>query len=288
MTRLRPFFEAVQAHYDLSDDFYSLFLDPSMTYSCAYFLRDDMSLEEAQMAKIDLALGKCDLRPGMRLLDIGCGWGSTARRAASKFQARVIGLTLSPRQRAHAAASLAAVPEAAGCEIRLQGWEEFQEPVDRIVSIGAFEHFRKERYAAFFDRARAILPADGRMLLHSIVQTDLKSLRGAGVAITHEDVQFAKFIREEIFPGGQLCTPQVILDHAARAGFRVTQTQSLRMHYARTLDIWAENLRNSWTRAIEVTTLEVCERYRRYLTGCAAYFRSGHNDVMQFTCVCAA
>jgi cyclopropane-fatty-acyl-phospholipid synthase len=287
MTRLRPFFEPVQAHYDLSDAFYSLFLDASMTYSCAYFERDDMSLEEAQMAKIDLALSKCDLRPGMRLLDVGCGWGSTARRAALKFRAKVIGLTLSRHQRDRAAASLAALPEAAGCEIRLQGWEDFEEHVDRIVSIGAFEHFRKERYAAFFDRARAILPDDGRMLLHSIVQTDSATLRRSGVAITHDDVRFAKFIREEIFPGGQLCTPQVILDHAERAGFRVTQTQSLRMHYARTLDIWAANLRASWRRAAAVTSTEVCERYLRYLTGCARYFRSGHNDVMQFTCVCA-
>jgi cyclopropane-fatty-acyl-phospholipid synthase len=292
MTQSRPFFEQVQAHYDLSDDFFALFLDPSMTYSCAYFERKDMTLEEAQMAKIDLALGKCDVRPDMRLLDIGCGWGSTARRAAERFGVNVVGLTLSHHQHEHALRSLESLPGGAAdrIEFRLQGWEEFDEPVDRIVSIGAFEHFRKERYAEFFARCRAILPDDGggRMLLHTIVQTDWDALRRAGIAVTHEDVLFAKFIREKIFPGGQLCTPQIVIDHAERAGFRVVQTQSLRPHYARTLDMWAANLRAARRQATGLTSPEVYEMYMKYLTGCASYFRSGHDDVIQFTCACAA
>src|SRR5262245_21049352 len=129
---LQPFYQNVQAHYDLCDDFFGLFLDPSWTYSCAYFERDSMTLEEAQLAKIDLALGKCDLHlstPRLKLLDIGCGWGATALRAAQKHGVDVIGLTLSRNQferasqRAH---SLAAQnPDAGRIEIRLQGWEEF-------------------------------------------------------------------------------------------------------------------------------------------------------------------
>lgn len=287
----RPFFEQVQAHYDLSDEFFALFLDPSMTYSCAYFQREDMTLEEAQTAKIDLALGKCDLHPGMRLLDIGCGWGATARRAAQRHSAHVIGLTLSHKQFEHDVRSLAALSNDAAerIDFRLQGWEEFDEPVDRIVSIGAFEHFRPERYVQFFDRCRAILSDDGgRMLLHTIVQTDWDALRRGRIAVTHEDVLFAKFIRERIFPGGRLCTPQIVVDHAQRAGFKVIQTQSLRLHYARTLDIWAANLRAARPHAISLTSLEIFEMYMKYLTGCANYFRSGHNDVIQFTCACAA
>lgn len=99
--RLRPHFADVQAHYDLSDDFFGLFLDPSQTYSCAYFERDDMTLEEAQLAKIDLALGKLQLEPGMTLLDVGCGWGATIKRALENYDVNVIGLTLSKNQKAH-------------------------------------------------------------------------------------------------------------------------------------------------------------------------------------------
>src|SRR3978361_2078587 len=100
-TGLRPDFENVQAHYDLSDEFFSLFLDPTQTYSCAYFERDDMTLEEAQLAKVDLALGKLGLEPGMTLLAIGCGWGSTMLRAIEKYDVNVVGLTLSENQKAH-------------------------------------------------------------------------------------------------------------------------------------------------------------------------------------------
>src|SRR6201988_2849212 len=100
-TSLKPHFEDVQAHYDLSDDFFALFLDPSRTYSCAYFERDDMTLEEAQLAKVDLALGKLGLEPGMTLLDIGCGWGATLRRAVERYDVNVVGLTLSRNQAAH-------------------------------------------------------------------------------------------------------------------------------------------------------------------------------------------
>src|SRR5437763_4090384 len=104
--KLRPFYEQVRAHYDISDEFFALFLDPSRTYSCAYFARDDMTLEEAQRAKIDLTLGKLDLRPGARLLDVGCGWGALARRAAEQYGARVTGLTLSANQPAYVTRSL--------------------------------------------------------------------------------------------------------------------------------------------------------------------------------------
>jgi cyclopropane-fatty-acyl-phospholipid synthase len=150
---LQPFYDDVQAHYDLSDEFFRLFLDPTQTYSCAYFEREDMTLEEAQLAKIDLSLSKCDLRPGMRLLDVGCGWGATLRRAVEKYDVNVVGLTLSRNQYEHVSAMLNGLDTGRTTEVRLQGWEEFDEPVDRIVSIGAFEHFTAPRYDDFFARA---------------------------------------------------------------------------------------------------------------------------------------
>src|SRR6476646_3306175 len=147
---LQPHFEDVQAHYDLSDDFFALFLDPTRTYSCAYFERDDMTLEEAQIAKIDLALGKLGLEPGMTLLDIGCGWGATLRRAIERYDVNVVGLTLSRNQAAHVQKTFDELDSPRTKRVLLQGWEQFDEPVDRIVSIGAFEHFGHDRYDDFF------------------------------------------------------------------------------------------------------------------------------------------
>jgi cyclopropane-fatty-acyl-phospholipid synthase len=279
---LQPFFKQVQAHYDISNEFFALFLDPSMLYSCAYFDPPNISLEQAQIAKIDLSLGKCDLRAGQRLLDIGCGWGGTIRRAVENYGVRAVGLTLSANQFALLKSRLADLDDKV--EVRLQGWEEFDEPVDRIVSIGAFEHFREERFTEFFAKCHRILPADGRMLLHSIVKPSLAEIDAKGLEITHEDVLFNKFILKTIFPGGQLRPKDVILKYAEAGGFKVERAHSLNVNYARTLDAWAANLEAAHDKAVEITSQEVYDMYMRYLTGCACYFRSGHLDVIQFTC----
>ncbi|MET0996208.1 MAG: class I SAM-dependent methyltransferase, partial [Mycobacterium sp.] len=161
-TKMRPPFEDIQAHYDISDDFFGQFQDPTRTYSCAFFQREDMTLEEAQMAKIDLALDKLGLQPDMTLLDVGCGWGSAMKRAMEKFDVNVVGLTLSKNQYAYSQRILDQIDTNRSRRVLLHGWEEFDEPVDRIVSIEAFEAFPKERYAAFFETASRILPSDGR------------------------------------------------------------------------------------------------------------------------------
>ncbi|MFK7735309.1 MAG: class I SAM-dependent methyltransferase [Pirellulaceae bacterium] len=283
--QLQPFFADVQAHYDLSDEFYQLFLDPTRTYSCAYFREPEMSLEEAQLAKVELSLGKCDLQAGQTLLDIGCGWGTTALRAAQDHKVNVIGLTLSQNQQKFASARH--VPKDTQIEFRLQGWEQFADSVDRIISIGAFEHFRFERHEAFFSKCRRLLPADGTMLLHTIVLSSYQNLKKLRIEIGPEDVAFAKFIRSEIFPGGQLCPPERIEDFTREAGFTVAHTESLGPHYARTLDCWSENLKARQDEAVCLTSNEVYERYMKYLTGCADFFRKGNIDVMQFRLACA-
>ncbi len=283
MNRLEPFYRDVQAHYDLSNEFFALFLDRSLTYSCAFFASPDMTMEEAQLAKIDLTLDKCDLKPGHRLLDVGCGWGSTMRRAAERYNLSVIGLTLSRNQHEHILRTCSGWKvDRHTVDCRLQGWEEFSEPVDRIVSIGAFEHFRKERHEAFFNRCRRVLPGDGRLVLHSIVMPPLTGLAGRGIPANHEQIMFASLIRKHIFPGGQLCPARNIIDVAVRAGFRVAHTQSLQQYYAPTLESWADRLCAARERAVALTSQVTYETYMRYLTGCARYFRSGHLNVMQF------
>ena len=281
--QLTPHFGNVQAHYDLSDDFFRLFLDPTQTYSCAYFERDDMTLQEAQIAKVDLALGKLRLDPGMTLLDIGCGWGATLRRAIEKYDVNVVGLTLSENQAAHVQKMFDEMDTPRTRGVLQEGWEKFDEPVDRIVSIGAFEHFGRQRYSRFFKMANEVLPADGIMLLHTITRPTFKDARARGITLTHEIVHFSQFILAEIFPGGWLPTIPSVEEHAVAAGFKVTRVQSLRLHYARTLDLWAEALEANKEKAIAIQSEEVYDRYMHYLTGCAKGFRIGYVDLNQFT-----
>jgi cyclopropane-fatty-acyl-phospholipid synthase len=281
--QLKPYFGNVQAHYDLSDDFFRLFLDSTQTYSCAYFERDDMTLQEAQIAKIDLALGKLKLKPGMTLLDIGCGWGATMRRAVEKYDVNVVGLTLSENQAEHAQQTCDQMDTRRTRRVLLEGWEAFEEPVDRIISIGAFEHFGRQRYGRFFKMAYEALPAGGVMLLHTIVRPSFKDARGKGIKLTHEIVHFSQFILAEIFPGGWLSTPQTVGEHAVAVGFELTRVQSLQLHYARTLETWAAALEAHREQAIEMQSEEVYDRYMKYLTGCAKLFRQSYTDVDQFT-----
>ena len=281
MTTLSPPYENVQAHYDLSNEFFRLFLGPTMMYTCAYFERDDMTQDEAQEAKIRLALDKCELEPGQRLLDIGCGWGTTLIRAVENYGVRGIGITLSREQAAYA--SQHSEHLAGRAEFRVQGWEEFAEPVDRIVVICATEHFREERYASFFAKCHALLPAGAPLMIQVIVYPEWEVQKEQCLSWTPEDVQFAKFIQREIFPGGQLRSPSTLCKYAKEAGFGLENIQSLQPDYARTLDCWAAALQENREAAIRLTSPETYAKYLHYLTGCADRFRSRKLDVVQIS-----
>jgi len=282
---LTPYYDESQSIYDISNDFFALWLGPTMGYTCGYYERDDMTLEESQNAKFDLALGKLNLEPGMTLLDVGCGWGGAMERAVQKFDVNVIGITLSKEQSEFARQRLAKLDTSRSIEVRLQGWEEFTQPVDRIVSIGAFEAFKVERYPVFFQRAYDLLPADGRMLLHTILAHTQKFFRDNGIKLTISDLKFMRFIGQEIFPGGRLPAVEDIEVLAEQSGFTLERTHLLQQHYARTLDMWAENLAATREEAIAITSPEIYDRYMKYLTGCADFFRRGITNIGQFTLV---
>jgi cyclopropane-fatty-acyl-phospholipid synthase len=282
-THPRSNVDNVQAHYDLSNEFFALFQDPTRTYSCAYFPREGMTLHEAQIAKLDLTLDKLGLEPGMTLLDIGCGWGSVMKRAVEKYDVNVVGLTLSKNQYAYCQQVLDQIDTNRSRRALLCDWAEFTEPVDRIVVIEALEHFGFHRYDDFFKFAYKAMPNDGVMLLHSITGLHGKQIMERGIPLTMEMAKFIRFIVTDIFPGGRVPMIETIEDHTAKVGFKTTRVQSLQTDFAKTLDLWSEALQAHKDEAIAIQSEEVYDRYMKYLTGCAKAFRMGYVDCNQFT-----
>ena len=205
------------------------------------------------------------------------------KRALERYDVNVVGVTLSRNQAAHVEALLADGGSSRSVRVLLQGWEAFDEPVDRIVSIGAFEHFGFDRYDDFFAMAHKVLPDDGIMLLHTITGLHPTEMVERGMPLSFQLARFIKFMVTEIFPGGRLPSIPMVEDRASAGGFTATRVQSLQPHYARTLDHWAAALEASKDKAIEVQSAEVYQRYMKYLTGCADLFRVGYIDVNQFT-----
>lgn len=273
----------VRAHYDLSNEFFALFVDPSRTYSCAYFPREDMTLQEAQLAKIDLTLDKLRLEPGMTLLDVGCGWGSVMKRAVEKYDVNVVGLTLSENQYDYCRQVLDGIDSARSRKVLLSDWADFTETADRIVVIEALEHFGFHRYDDFFKFAYVAMPTDGVMLLHSITGLDPRQATERGIPITMEMARFIRFIITEIFPGGRLPMIERVEEHSAKVGFNVTRVQSLQPDFVKTLDLWSDALEAHKDEAIAIQSEEVYERYMKFLAGCAKGFRVGYIDCNQFT-----
>ncbi|AYE94169.1 SAM-dependent methyltransferase [Mycobacterium paragordonae] len=298
-TQLQPPVEAVQSHYDRSNEFFKLWLDPSMTYSCAYFDENPdidapqtKTLEEAQFAKRKLALDKLNLEPGMTLLDIGSGWGSTMRHAVEHYDVNVIGLTLSENQLAHCRQKFDEMDSPRRKEVRLQGWELFDEPVDRIVSLGAFEHFADgagdagyERYATFFKKYYSLLPDDGRFLLHSIVVPTAEEGRAMGLKTTMTLLRFISFILREIYPGGKLPQVEQVDRYSTEAGFKIERHHFIGKNYVPTLNTWADALEANKEKAIELKGEQEYETFIKYLRGCSDLFRDGYTNVCQFTLV---
>ena len=288
MTVDAPMVGGARSRDELPDEFFALFLDPSRTYSCALWTRPDDTLERAQSAKIDLALAQCDLRPGMTLLDVGCGWGSTILRAMDTYGVNVIGLTGNRHQYRYVRDRLVdrLIRGRPYGGVRRQGWAEFDRRPDRIVCIGTLEHLDRRRYPDFFDFAYRILPEDGVLLVQTVVAPGRDRSAACQTRLAGSDSVCAPGI---IFPAARLLpptgrNPMGVTEYAVDAGFTVAGIGKLGPHYTTTLQCWAHTLRERRDRAIELAGRDTYNAYLDSMTECAGYFRDGRLDVMQFTC----
>ncbi|WP_328393968.1 cyclopropane-fatty-acyl-phospholipid synthase family protein [Nocardia sp. NBC_00416] len=255
---------AISHHYDVGNDFYRLILGPSMTYSCARFVPDDDgSLENAQRAKHDLICRKLGAaeQSGMRLLDVGCGWGSMAMHAASTYGAQVVGVTISSAQVELARRRVADAGLSGSVEIRLADYRDLRgEEFDAISSIGMFEHVGSKRADEYFGTLRALLRPRGRLLNHAI------SSPGGSV------MQSRSFVGRYVFPDGELVDVGEVVLAMERAGFEVRDVEALREHYARTLRNWVANLENAWEQAAALVGEGRARIWRLYMAASALGF----------------
>lgn len=268
--------KSIQYHYDVSNAFYQLWLDPNMVYSCAYFENGDEDLETAQLKKIDHILTKIQLQPGQTLLDIGCGWGALVIRAAQKFGAKCVGITLSQNQYALAKERVERAGLAGQVEIRLQDYRDVTGTFDRITSVGMFEHVGIKNLPLYFKQINNLLADGGMVMNHGITTTDIdngESPYGAG-----------EFIDKYVFPAGELPHISVVLKTMQEGGLEAFDVENLRRHYAKTCSMWADNFEAN-TEAIRKVTDEKHYRiWRVYLAGSAYGFERDWISLYQVVC----
>lgn len=269
--------EAIAYHYDVANEFYALWLDRNLVYSCGYFRSPDDSLEAAQLQKIDHILTKLRIRPGDRLLDIGCGWGALIMRAAEKYGAKTLGITLSRNQYELARERIAAAGLEDRCEVRLEDYRDVSGVFDRITSVGMFEHVGLKNLRGYFSKLRELLADDGVVMNHGVTSTDPDSGEspfGGG-----------DFIDRYVFPNGELPHAGLVLKEMSAAGLETVDVESLRRHYALTLAHWADRFEAN---ADKVKALAGEKRYRiwrMYLAGCAYGFAHDWISIHQFLAV---
>jgi cyclopropane-fatty-acyl-phospholipid synthase len=266
--------DAIAHHYDVGNDFYHLVLGDSMTYSCAYWAEPSFDLTDAQFAKCDLVARKLGLTEGMRVLDVGCGWGTFALHAARTYGVHVVGVTLSHEQAEFAQKRMVEAGVDHLVEIRIQDYREVSDgPFDAISSIGMAEHVGSAMLPVYAADLFALLRPEGRLLNHAISRRPGKP------------AAFSKtsFIDRYVFPDGELQPIATMLDAIESAGFEVRDVESLREHYALTLRAWVANLERGWDEAVAVTSAGRARIWRLYMAGSALAFESnriGLNQVL--------
>jgi cyclopropane-fatty-acyl-phospholipid synthase len=272
---------AVRFHYDVGEDFYRLWLDRRLAYSCAYFERPDdpaADLDTAQEAKLDLICRKLALQPGQRLLDIGCGWGSLIGYAAERFGVEAIGVTLSERQatEANRRAAEAGLGNRARAEVR--DYRDLAElgTFDAVASVGMFEHVGGDHLRSYFGAAWDALAPGGRFLNHGIATAERRR------RIRSDPRRNSRFVERYVFPDGELVPVERAIAVARDdVGFELLDVQLLRPHYALTLRAWVARLERAWEAAIAAAGDEVARTWRLYMSGARLGFERGELDVAQ-------
>ena len=279
--------QAIAHHYDVSNRFYELVLGPSMTYSCGVWASPEISLEEAQVAKYELICRKLGLREGMRLLDVGCGWGGMAMHAARHHGVRALGVTLSRAQADWAQKAVAEEGLADRVEIRLQDYRDVRDgPFDAISSIGMFEHVGLRNLGLYFRRAYRLLRLEGRMLNHGISRPAVRRRRsGARPPVTRARLRRNSFVDRYVFPDGELHEVGAVVSTMQAAGFEIRHVESLREHYALTLRAWVRNLEDHWDEAVAEAGAPRARIWRLYMAASALNFESGRTQVHQILAV---
>jgi cyclopropane-fatty-acyl-phospholipid synthase len=263
---------AIGFHYDQPIAFYRSFLDARMVYSCGYWDEGVQSLDDAQLAKIDYTLRKVRLRPGERLLDIGCGWGALVVRAAQQFGVHALGVTLSRRQHEEAQRRIAEAGVADRVRVELRDYRDLRgETFDKIVSVGMVEHVGRERLGTYFRTAYAALREGGLFLNHGIAQ---QSRDGKGYRVSG-------FMDRYVFPDGDLVSVDSTLRGAEAAGFEIRDVENLREHYARTLRAWHANLDARRDEVIAATDERTYRIWKIYMAGSARNFWRGQMGLFQ-------
>jgi cyclopropane-fatty-acyl-phospholipid synthase len=262
---------AIAHHYDIGNDFYELVLGPSMVYSCAVWDDETVGLEAAQEAKLDLVCRKLALRPGTRLLDVGCGWGSLAMHAAREYGVDVVGITLSQEQAALARKRVAEAGLTGSVEIRVQDYRVVDDgPFDAISSVGMAEHVGRAKLPAYAETLVALLRPGGRLLNHAI--------SWAEEATTWNN---DTFIARYVFPDGELVSLGDIVNALTDGDLEVIDVEPLRQHYALTLRAWVRNLEEHWDEAVAATSLGRARVWRLYMSASALAFEAGKLGVNQ-------
>jgi cyclopropane-fatty-acyl-phospholipid synthase len=267
---------AISHHYDVSNAFYRLVLGPSLTYSCAVYGPSDATLEEAQAAKHELVCDKLGLQEGMRLLDVGCGWGGLLLHAAERRGIHGVGVTISARQAELACERVAEAGLSDRIDIRLADYRDVRDgPFDAISSIGMFEHVGLSRLGGYFARLRELLRPEGRLLNHGIAR-----LPGRRPPIRRNT-----FVSRYVFPDGELHEVGAVVSAIQRAGFEVRHTETLREHNALTLRAWVRNLEANWDATVAEVGIPRARIWRLYIAGSALGFEAGRLQVHQVLAV---
>jgi cyclopropane-fatty-acyl-phospholipid synthase len=254
---------SISYHYDVSNTFYEHVLGPSMTYTCACYPAADSTLEEAQAHKYDLVARKLGLEPGMRLLDVGCGWGGMVRHAAKNYGVQVIGVTLSRAQATWAQERIRTEGLDGLAEVRHQDYRDVVErDFDAVSSIGLIEHIGVKNYPAYFGFLRSRLRPEGRLLNHGITRSDNK----------HPGLPRRGFIGRYVFPDGELTGSGDIVRAVEDSGLEVQHQENLRVHYAKTLHAWCDNLVANWDACVADASLPIAKVWGLYMAGSALGF----------------